>query len=87
MDENPDMTEEDIQDSNQQWFEAERAKLPYLNADWWNSELSRDLVGTIHLLAPSWSIMPDKIKMGIKIPPGYKDRLELRAELSDLGLL
>ncbi len=86
LDENPDMTEEDIQDSNQQWFEAERAKLPYLNADWWNSELSRDLVGTIHLLAPSWSIMPDKIKMGIKIPPGYEDRLELRSKLSDLGL-
>ena len=86
LDENPDMTEEDIQDSNQQWFETERAKLPYLKADWWNSELARDLAGTIRLLAPSWSIMPDKIKMGIKIPPGYEDRLELRSEFSDLGL-
>ena len=60
--------------------------LPYLQSDWWNSELSKDPARTIHLLAPWWSEMSDELKRGIRIPPGYEDRFELRAGLSDLGL-
>ncbi len=60
--------------------------LPYLNADWWNSELSKDPARTIQLLAPWWSGMSDELKREIRIPPGYEDRFELRAGFSELGL-
>jgi hypothetical protein len=60
--------------------------LPYLQPDWWNSELSKDPARTIQLLAPWWSQMSDELKRGIRIPPGYEDRFEMRSELSDLGL-
>ncbi len=59
--------------------------LPYL-VDWWNSELSKDPARTIQLLAPVWSGMSDDLKRGIRIPPGYEDRLGMRSEFSDLGL-
>jgi len=60
--------------------------LPYLDADWWNSELSKDPARTIQLLASCWSQMSDELKREIRIPPGYEDRFELRAGFSDLGL-
>jgi hypothetical protein len=60
--------------------------LPYLDADWWNSELSKDPARTIQLLAPVWSQMSDELKRGIRIPPGYEDRLGMRSEFSELGL-
>ncbi len=60
--------------------------LPYFQPDWWNSELSKDPARTIQLLAPWWSQMSDELKRGIRIPPGYEDRFELRAGFSELGL-
>jgi hypothetical protein len=60
--------------------------LPYLDADWWNSQLSKDPARTIQLLAPWWSQMSDDLKRGIKIPPGYEDRFGMRSEFSELGL-
>jgi hypothetical protein len=60
--------------------------LPYLQPDWWNSELSKDPARTIQKLAPWWSQMSDEFKRGIRIPPGYEDRLGMRSEFSDLGL-
>jgi hypothetical protein len=60
--------------------------LPYLDADWWNSELSKDPARTIQLLAPWWSQMSDDLKRGIRIPHGYEDRLGMRSEFSELGL-
>ncbi len=60
--------------------------LPYLQSDWWNSELSKDPARTIQLLAPLWSEMSDELKRGIRIPPGYEDRLGMRSEFSELGL-
>ena len=60
--------------------------LPYLQPDWWNSELSKDPARTIQKLAPWWSQMSDDLKREIRIPPGYEDRFELRAGFSDLGL-
>jgi hypothetical protein len=61
--------------------------LPYLQPDWWNSELSKDPARTIQLLAPWWSQMSDEFKREIRIPPGYEDRLGMRSEFSELGLL
>ena len=60
--------------------------LPYLQPDWWNSELSKDPARTIQLLAPWWSQMSDDLKREIRIPPGYEDRLGMRSEFSELGL-
>ena len=60
--------------------------LPYLQPDWWNSELSKDPARTIQLLAPVWSQMSDELKRGIRIPPGYEDRFGMRSEFSELGL-
>jgi hypothetical protein len=60
--------------------------LPYLDADWWNSELSKDPARTIQLLAPVWSVMSDDLKRGIRIPHGYEDRFGMRSEFSELGL-
>jgi hypothetical protein len=60
--------------------------LPYLQPDWWNSELSKDPARTIQLLAPWWSQMSDEFKRGIRIPPGYEDRFGMRSEFSELGL-
>jgi hypothetical protein len=60
--------------------------LPYLQPDWWNSELSKDPARTIQKLAPWWSGMSDEFKRKIRIPPGYEDRFGMRSEFSDLGL-
>ena len=60
--------------------------LPYLDADWWNSQLSKDPARTIQKLAPWWSQMSDELKREIRIPPGYEDRFGMRSEFSELGL-
>ena len=60
--------------------------LPYLQPDWWNSELSKDPARTIQKLAPWWPKMSDELKREIRIPPGYEDRFGMRSEFSDLGL-
>jgi hypothetical protein len=60
--------------------------LPYLQPDWWNSQLSKDPARTIQKLAPWWSQMSDELKRGIRIPPGYEDRFGMRSEFSELGL-
>jgi len=60
--------------------------LPYLQPDWWNSELQRDPGKTVHLLASCWKDMPEEIKSGIVIPPGYEDELDLFSGFNELGL-
>jgi hypothetical protein len=62
------------------------ATLPFLDPDYFNSELSRDPAHTINQLARIWSLLDPNVKAKIRIPPGYEDRFELRAGLSDLGL-
>jgi len=60
--------------------------LPWTQPDWWNSELQRDPGKTVHLLAPWWKDMPEEIKSGIVIPPGYEDELDLFSGFDELGL-
>jgi len=60
--------------------------LPYLQPDWWNSELQRDPGKTINLLAPWWKYMPEKMKSQIVIPPGYEDEFGLFSGFDELGL-
>jgi len=60
--------------------------LPYLQPDWWNSELQRDPGKTVHLLAKWWKDMPEDMKSQIKIPPGYQDEFGLFSGFGQLGL-
>jgi hypothetical protein len=62
------------------------ATLPFLDPDYFNSELSRDPARTINQLARFWSLLDPNVKAKIRIPPGYEDRLEMRSEFSELGL-
>jgi len=60
--------------------------LPYLQPDWWNSELQRDPGKTVHLLAPWWKDMPGDLKSKIVIPSGYENEFDLFSGFNDLGL-
>jgi hypothetical protein len=60
--------------------------LPYIQPDWWNSELQRDPGKTVHLLAPWWKDMPENMKSKIKIPSGYENEFNLFSEFDELGL-
>ena len=60
--------------------------LPYLQPDWWNSELQRDPGKTVHFLAPWWKDMPEDMKSKIKIPSGYENELDLFSGFDEMGL-
>jgi len=60
--------------------------LPWLQPDWWNSELQRDPGKTVHLLASCWNHMPEEMKSKIVIPPGYEDEFGLFSGFDELGL-
>jgi len=60
--------------------------LPWTQPDWWNSELQRDPGKTVHLLASCWKHMPEDLKSGIVIPPGYENEFGLFSDFDDLGL-
>ena len=60
--------------------------LPWLQPDWWNSELQRDPGKTVHLLSTMWNHMPKDIQSAIKIPRGYEDDFELFTGFDELGL-
>ena len=60
--------------------------LPWLQPDWWNSELQRDPAKTVHLLATVWNHMPKDMQSAIKIPKGYEGDFELFSGFDELGL-
>ncbi len=60
--------------------------LPWLQPDWWNSELQRDPEKTVHLLSTMWNHMPKDMQSPIKIPRGYEDDFELFSGFDELGL-
>jgi hypothetical protein len=60
--------------------------LPWLQPNWWNSELQRDPGKTVHLLATVWNDMTKNMQSAIKIPKGYEDDFELFSGFDELGL-
>ena len=60
--------------------------LPWLQPDWWNSELQRDPGKTVHLLGSAWNHMPKDMQSAIKIPKGYEGDFELFSGFDELGL-
>jgi hypothetical protein len=60
--------------------------LPWLQPDWWNSELQRDPGKTVHLLATIWNLIPKNMQSAIKIPKGYEDQMDLFTGFDELGL-
>jgi hypothetical protein len=59
--------------------------LPYIQPDWWNSELQQDPGKTVHLLAQAWKHMPEDMKSKIKIPSGYENEFDLFSGFDELG--
>ena len=60
--------------------------LPWLQPNWWNSELQRDPGKTVHLLATIWNLIPKNMQSAIKIPKGYEDQFDLFSGFDQLGL-
>jgi hypothetical protein len=60
--------------------------LPKLNADYWNSEISSNPLGTLLILASSWDGLPEDIKGGIKIPSGLQDDFDNFLDLERAGV-
>jgi hypothetical protein len=58
---------------------------PYIQPDWWNSELQRDPGKAVHLLASWWKGMPEDMKSKIKIPSGYENEFDLFSGFDELG--
>jgi hypothetical protein len=59
--------------------------LPYLQPDWWNSELRLDPAKSIINLKKIWHMLPDEMKRGIKIPQSHQGEFEVLTGLSSLG--
>jgi hypothetical protein len=59
--------------------------LPYLQPDWWNSELRLDPAKSIINLKKIWHMLPDEMKRGIKIPQSQQGEFEVLTGLSSLG--
>jgi hypothetical protein len=59
--------------------------LPYLQPDWWNSELRLDPAKSIMTLKKIWHMLPDEVKRGIKIPQSHQGEFEVLTGLSSLG--
>ena len=60
--------------------------LPWIQPDWWNSELQRDPGKTVHLLGSAWNHMPKDMQSAIKIPKGYEEQFDLFSGFDELGL-
>jgi hypothetical protein len=60
--------------------------LPYLQPDWWNSEISSNPVETLFRLAAVWDKMSEQTKMEIKIPSGLQDDFDNFLDLERAGV-
>ena len=60
--------------------------LPYLQPDWWNSEISSNPIGTLLRLAAVWDRLPEDIKGGIKIPSNLQNDFDNFLDLERAGI-
>jgi hypothetical protein len=63
------------------------ATLPFLDPDYFSSELSRDPVRTVIKLSTIWSRLDPNVRSKIKIPPGYEESLKSLSELTDFDII
>ena len=66
--------------------EAQNLISTIIGADYWNSEISSNPVGTLLRLATLWDRLPEDIKGGIKIPSGLQDNFDNFLDLERAGV-
>jgi hypothetical protein len=57
-----------------------------IGADWWNSEISDNPIGTLLRLAAVWDGLPEQTKREIKIPSGLQDDFDNFLDLERAGV-
>jgi hypothetical protein len=66
--------------------EAQNLISTIIGADYWNSEISSNPVGTLLRLATLWDRLPEDIKGGIKIPPDRQNDFDNFLDLERAGV-
>jgi hypothetical protein len=66
--------------------EAQNLISTIIGADYWNSEISSNPIGTLLRLAAVWDRLPEDIKGGIKIPSGLQDDFDNFLDLERAGV-
>jgi hypothetical protein len=66
--------------------EAQNLISTIIGADYWNSEISDNPIGTLLRLAAVWDRLPEDIKGGIKIPSGLQDNFDNFLDLERAGV-
>jgi hypothetical protein len=66
--------------------EAQKLIQTIIGADYWNSKISSNPIGTLLRLATLWDRLPDDIKGGIKIPSNLQDDFDNFLDLERAGI-
>jgi hypothetical protein len=66
--------------------EAQKLIPTIIGADYWNSEISSNPVGTLLRLSAGWDRLPENIKGGIKIPPDRQNDFDNFLDLERAGV-
>jgi hypothetical protein len=66
--------------------EAQNLISTIIGADYWNSEISSNPVGTLFRLAALWDKLPEDIKAGIKIPSNLQNDFDNFLDLERAGV-
>jgi hypothetical protein len=66
--------------------EAQKLILTIIGADYWNSEISDNPIGTLLRLAAVWDRLPEDIKGGIKIPSDRQNDFDNFLDLERAGI-
>jgi hypothetical protein len=66
--------------------EAQKLISTIIGADYWNSEISSNPIGTLLRLAEVWDRLPEDIQGGIKIPSNLQDDFDNFLDLERAGV-
>jgi hypothetical protein len=66
--------------------EAQKLIQTIIGANYWNSEISSNPVGTLFRLAAVWDRLPEDIKGGIKIPSNLQNDFDNFLDLERAGI-
>ena len=66
--------------------EAQKLILTIIGADYWNSEISNNPIGTLLRLAAVWDRLPENVKGKIRIPSNLQDNFDNFLDLERAGI-
>jgi hypothetical protein len=66
--------------------EAQKLISTIIGADYWNSEISNNPIGTLLRLAAVWDGLPEQTKREIKIPSDRQDDFDNFLDLERAGI-